>query len=287
MNIKQKLTTILWLVGSLFIVSSASSAGVLKICNKWDYNISIASGVSKDSFVTTMGWWNVDPGQCSNVVVTDHDSQTVYYRAQANFNFVWNGEDKQEYQVKLCIDDKRFNKSNFPFGQCNGTNEKAAAFSPYCMVSGNLTINLATSSDNAREFGADQNNKVTWYRGQCKEDPLSGKIEHWHLNYAALAFGDSDNNAGWSSNEPDQITADYSAVQNCMNIGSSSCHVALRIKSGQCFSVYRSNNNNSSALAKTVGGVRDINEFKTQLERDCEQQFGGICREVGFRCIGF
>ncbi|MBB4314965.1 DUF1036 domain-containing protein [Roseospira marina] len=54
----------------------------LRICNETNVSRWLAVGYTKDDQWTSEGWWNVDPGQCANVISWALDNRYYYYRAE-------------------------------------------------------------------------------------------------------------------------------------------------------------------------------------------------------------
>jgi len=68
-------------VGAAVVTATPALAG-LEVCNQTNVVRWVAIGYSKDDLWTSEGWWELDPGACTNVIDWDLTHQFYYYRAE-------------------------------------------------------------------------------------------------------------------------------------------------------------------------------------------------------------
>jgi len=68
-------------VGATIATATPALAG-LEVCNQTNVARWVAVGYSKDDLWTSEGWWQLEPGACTNVLDWDLTHQFYYYRAE-------------------------------------------------------------------------------------------------------------------------------------------------------------------------------------------------------------
>ncbi len=69
---------------ALFLTFAAASPAQaqLTLCNRTSYRMDVALGLEKHANVETRGWFQIDPGQCRQVIDSALDADMVYVHAR-------------------------------------------------------------------------------------------------------------------------------------------------------------------------------------------------------------
>jgi uncharacterized membrane protein len=132
-------------LGFAFTLLAATQAQAgLNVCNRTSYRVQAAIGVEKRANVATRGWFQIDPGECKQVLDGTLDADMVYLHTRTP-PLYGSAPVAQNGQAELCVRDGDFDMAD---GRGCPVSQQArfAAARPSEQPDGS-TVNLAEEAD--------------------------------------------------------------------------------------------------------------------------------------------
>jgi len=95
------------IVAATVLLAAAQAQAGLTVCNRTSYRMQAAIGIEKRANVATRGWFQIDPGECKQVLDGTLDADMVYVHART-LPLYGSAPVAQNGQAELCVREQDF-----------------------------------------------------------------------------------------------------------------------------------------------------------------------------------
>ncbi len=277
MTWRRDLPVICVLAAVLCLLGSGAARAEWQLCNKADTKIWLTIAYPSGQSLKTIGWFDIASQGCRTLLNGPLQHGTYYFRAEGESGVHWvNYRDGHDF--RLCL--RHGAKFDTMGWNCDAAGLESGAYRAICLLSDSFTENFLGSIDKSSPgtFGMNKDNKVTWYRGRCRDERISASVPQWYPSYAAFAKSGS---GAWARSDmhPDQDSADTVALARCAaTTGSQPCRILWRWGANQCFAAYE-----SSGGMSYVSRYR-LSDAQTVARDNCEANYGD-CTQATTYCL--